>query len=135
MRTFTPEDFSGCGQYIVRVDAKQREQMKNGKAPHLCDPGYLSTIMYKVGYSHGNGFIHRPEDGNIIMKVSMADGHTSNGYFNQNGSTDPSNWTFVQWNGKQDFCDYLNHPDKEEYRMATQEEVVRVVLYQRSRWL
>ena len=45
-------------------------------------------------------------------------------------------WKWVQFNGKKILCDYLNNPEfcQQEYRFATQEEVVRVVLYQRSRW-
>jgi hypothetical protein len=113
---------------------KQHKQREDGQRFHLCDSGFLSTIMYKVGYSHGNGFKHRPDEGHIVCKVSMADGWVDNGHFNKNGSTDPEQWNYIQWNGKQDFCDWLNITSRDEYRFATQEEVVRVVMYQSSRW-
>lgn len=124
MRNFKPEDFDGSGQYLIRND---------GEPNTLKDSGYMSTITYKVGYSHGHGFTSKPDKGNIVLLVSMADGWTQSGYFDKHGKEDPEFWTFSQWNSKQDFCNWLNTKDQ-EMRFATQEEIVRVVLYQKGRW-
>ena len=127
MRNFTTEDFSGAGQYLVRND-----KPRNG----FVNTGFLSSVMYKVGYSHGTKFENRPDTGNVMLLISMSDGLSLHGHFLKNGNeTDTSKWTFVQWNGVQEFCDYLNNPElSQEYRFASQEEVVRVVMYQTSRW-
>tara|TARA_R110000850_G_scaffold34024_2_gene92258 strand:- start:2935 stop:3348 length:414 start_codon:yes stop_codon:yes gene_type:complete len=135
MRDFKPEDFDGSGQYIIR----------NDKAPdYFTDAGFMSTVMYKVGYMHGNRV---SSFGHAIVKISMADGWTTMGYFNKNGFTEnpqqPDKWTWVPWTStfeensivaKQKFCDYLNNPElSQEYRFATHEELMRVCLYQKRR--
>ena len=132
MRNFTIEDFSGAGQYLVRNDKPENK---------YTDTGFLSTIMKKVGYCIGQG----PENGNIMTLINMSDGKTSLGYFDQRKDPEYKKnprtcnthlWEWVQFNGDQVLCDYLNNPDlcQQEYRFATQEEVVRVVMYQKSRW-
>lgn len=133
MRNFTIEDFSGAGQYLV---ANRKEENK------FVDTGFLSTIMYKVGYIINNDGLGNGEQ--LYCLISMSDGQTRYCYYPNfsNNHSDPNrfNKNYFQGNGqdkdgKQVFCDYLNNADlTEEYRFATQEEVVRVVMYQRSRW-
>lgn len=108
MRNFKIEDFKGSGQYLVA----NREKIYS-------DTGYLSTLLLKVGYRHGK---------NSCVLISMSDGWVQEGYFN--------NEIFIPFEGKESLVQYLNNPElcKEEYRFATQEEVVRVVLNQSSRW-
>lgn len=136
MRNFTTEDFSGAGQYLVRNDKEPNK---------FVDTGFLSTIMKKVGYCLGQGCSDVPERGNIMTLVDMSDGLTSLGYFDQRKDPEYRKnprtcnthlWKWVQFNGTQSLCDYLNNPDlcEQEYRFATQEEVTRVALYQKSRW-
>ncbi len=134
MRNFTTEDFSGAGQYLVRNDKEPNK---------FVDTGFLSTIMKKVGYCLGQGVTDRPDRGNIMTLVDMSDGLTTLGYFDtrkdpnsNNGPYNTDKWEWVQFNGTQALCDYLNNPHlcQQEYRFATQEEVTRVVMYQKSRW-
>lgn len=139
MRNFTPEDFSGAGQYLVHNDKEPNKYV---------DTGFLSTIMKKVGYCLGQGCAKRPKRGNIMTLVDMSDGLTALGYFDTRkdpehgknprkiSSENINTWVWVQFNGTQALCDYLNNPDlcEQEYRFATQEEVTRVVMYQKSRW-
>lgn len=138
MRNFTIEDFSGAGQYLVRNDKEPNKYV---------DAGFLSTIMKKVGYTIPNSrcLSNPPDQGNVYTLVDMSDGLTSLGYFDQRKDPEYKNnprrcnthlWEWVQFDGLQVLCDYLNNPDLclQEYRFATQEEVVRVVMYQKSRW-
>lgn len=132
MRNFTIEDFSGAGQYLI----KQKESYR--------DALYMSTIMYKVGWIRPNGklLVDCPESGNIYTLISMSDGMTLCGYFDTRGFGDNpvtsekiAKWEWVQFNGIQSLVDWLNNPElSQEHRFATQEEVVRVVLSQKSRW-
>jgi hypothetical protein len=136
MRNFTTEDFSGAGQYLIR----------NDKAPgHYTDPGYMSTITKKVGWivPSERFLVDCPEDGNIYTLTDMSDGMTSLGYFDKRqssnngiGPIDTSGWKWVRFDTLQVLCDYLNNPElcKNEYRFATQEEMVRIIMYQKSRW-
>lgn len=121
MNSFKVEDFSGSGQYLVRTDKK-----------HVEDTGYLSTIMYKVGYMHNNNLVQHGEYNNYCL-ISMSDGWTRDGYFEKNGSENTRDWTYKAYIDKNVFVEYLNTRN-ETYRFATQEEVVRVVMYQSSRW-
>jgi len=135
MRNFTTEDFSGSGQYLVRND-KERNT--------YCDAGFLSTIMKKVGYCLGQGTVGGVQENNVVTLVDMSDGKTSLGYVDTRKDPDhgknpmtchTETWVWVQFDNKQVLCDYLNNPDlSQEYRFASQEEVVRVVMYQSSRW-
>lgn len=111
---FVVNDFEGSGQYIVR--SKDRA---------ILNTGYLSTILYKVGY------IHLREKA-IVTKISMSDGLTQTGYYIENEFIEFSDTTL---NGaKQKFVDYLNNnPYADTYRFATNEELLRVVNYQRWR--
>ncbi len=137
MRNFTTEDFNGSGQYIIRADKE---------AGQYVEPGFMSTILYKVGYCLGQGCINPPDEGNITTLVSMSDGMTKLGYFNTlndpnwqpdmnpKGPANTDKWIWVPFNSKQIFCNYLNNSDfSQEYRFATQEEVVKVIEYQKSR--
>lgn len=137
MRNFTTEDFSGAGQYLVRVGVNPKQ---------ISEALSLSTVMYKVGYLINNHDIGTGE--NFTCLISMADGWTKICHYentkDENGkSTPPETWEKVLWQGeemgdglgKQKFVDYLNNPKlSQEMRFATQEEVVRVVMAQRSRW-
>lgn len=128
MKNFTIEDFSGSGQYLVKICPHQQKQREEGKGFHLSNTGFLSTIMYKVGYMHG-----KENNPSSTCMIAMSDGWTTNGYFNTHNSKDIQDWEFIYWKTKQEFCDYLNNePHGEEYRFATIEEVIRVVLYQRN---
>lgn len=109
---------------------------------YFANTSYLSTVMQKVGYCLGQGTTHEG-DGNLYTLVNMSDGLTKLGYFDTtkdlswpNGESGNSDlWTWVPFDSKQAICDYLNDPNySKEHRFATQEEVVRVVLYQKSRW-
>ena len=133
MRNFTTEDFSGCGQYLVRNDKEPNQYV---------DTGFLTTVMKKVGWCPGQG---TQKWERTYTLTDMSDGLTKLGYFDQR--RDPgyksnprecntSLWDWVQFTDLMVLCDYLNNPDlcHQEYRFATQEEVVRVVMFQSSRW-
>jgi len=146
MRNFTTEDFAGAGQYLIRVKDGETDLRKGS----YMDAGYMSTIMRKVGWITPNSrlFVDSPKEGNVYTLTDMSDGMTKCGYFDDR--EDPTRndsprtftsestecWKWVQFNGTQSLVDYLNNPDlcKQEVRFATQEEVVRVVLYQKARW-
>jgi len=138
MRNFTREDLSGAGQYLIRMGPKERHLTEKGEDfPGYVNTSYLSTIMYKVGYITNNWQIGGNTN-QITTLVSMADGWTRHGHFitkNKEGKDLPTEkWVKVLWN-KEVFCNYLNNPDlSAEFRFATQEEVVRVVLSQNWRW-
>lgn len=129
MRTFTTEDISGAGQYLIRNDKEP------GK---FVDPGFMSTIMLKVGYIYGNKHVGF-QDSKYTL-TDMSDGWTRLGYFitkddEGNQIEDSDKWGFKTFTEPQDLVDYLNNESlSQEYRFATQEEVVRVVMYQKSRW-
>lgn len=145
MRNFTTEDFSGCGQYLVRMSPQELQAKENGTAfSGYKTVSYLSTLMKKVGYCLGQGTTHYGQ-GNIYTLVDMSDGLTKLGYFDTSkdpnytprggGAANTDLWTWVPFDSVQALCDYLNSEyHSQECRFATQEEVVRVVLYQRSRW-
>lgn len=140
--TFKPEDFEGAGQYLVRVHPTHKKN-RNGK-PHVIDTGYLSTIMYKVGYINNIEKIGNGKQ--LTCLVSMADGwirfcHYITKDAQGNEIEDSSIWKVVYWQGRLDsdpvtkrdsFIDYLNKEDH-EYRFASQEEVIRVILSQSHR--
>ena len=118
MRNFTTEDFEGAGQYLVAC----RNTEPNG----FTNTGFLSTIMYKIGYKHSSPElsldVRRQTGSNNYCIVSMADGWTQDGYFitkDENGVKieDTTKWKWVPFRGTDN-----------------KEEVVRVVLYQKSRW-
>ena len=122
MRNFKEEDISGGGQYLIRLDANQRAAISENKTPFVKDTGYLSTIMYKVGY------LHNPPASCLI---AMSDGWVRYGEIKE-GKLIPWETTSKSL-GRTKLVNYLNNGD-EEYRFATQEEIVRVVMYQRGRW-
>jgi hypothetical protein len=134
MRNFNVENLPG-GTYLVRLTPQCYKRLEEGKKPHIENTGFLSTIMYKVGYIHGHG--HKTNDKehqHIYCLVSMSDGWVSDGYIDdskERGSED----RFVTHKGIQNFVDYLNNPNgqTQELRYASKEEVVRVVMYQSSR--
>ncbi len=142
MRNFTTEDFSGAGQYLVRLGGVETEERKLDRFINVKDTGYLSTIMYKVGYDHNNLEIGTGQQ--ITLLISMADGWTRSFHYHKDSKDTPIDYdNKVIWQGeeigdnggKRKFVDYLNNPIlSQEYRFATQEEVVRVVMYQSSRW-
>lgn len=112
---FTPDDIKGSGQYLVN------ERSRIGKEQF--DNGYLSTVMYKVGYHMGMGLSSVPNKGHVACLVSMSDGWVKIGEIIDKN--------FVQWNSKQDLCDYLNKIGT--FRLATMEELVRIIMHQKSR--
>lgn len=133
---FTPEDLN-AGDYIVR------EHINKLNHPHFVDAGYLSTMMMKVGWGHASD---REEIITPYYLVDMSDGMVVAGFFSgitkrENGSL---NFDNKVWNpfeaekgrdAKQKLCDYLNeNPHGNTFRRATQEEVIRVILYQKHRF-
>lgn len=134
---FKPEDFDGAGQYIIR------ESINKENSPHIINSGYLSTIMMKVGYTLGTKRINTPNS-NIYCLIDMSDGLVKEGYFTNTETEskeriDFDKWIWNEFSGKNSYeakiklCEYLNNnPHKETFRFATNEEVVRVVMYQRE---
>ena len=145
MRNFTPEDFNGGGQYLLRMSPEEIICREQGNAFHgYSRTSYLSTLICKVGYCHGHGLANRPEETNVMTLVDMSDGFTKLGYFDsrndpnfgsKTGESNVDTWIWVQFDSKEVLCDYLNNPDlcQQERRFATQEEIVRTVMHQRSR--
>lgn len=138
MRNFTPEDFNGAGQYILRMSHDEIFARDNNKPfSGYSNTSYLSTLIKKVGYITNNYDIGNGEQ--ICTLTDMSDGWT---IFSNYTSKDPksNNYEKVIWQGKNDYgkqllCNWLNNPELcQEHRFATQEEIVRVVLYQKSRW-
>jgi len=133
---FTPEDFDGVGQYILREPPSKLNTL------YVADTGYLSTIMMKVGYS--NNTRRKNAKSNIYCLIYMSDGLVKEGYFTntktESGeSIDSEKWIWNEFSGDNGFeaktrlCEYLNNnPYKETYRFATNEEVVRVIMHQRN---
>lgn len=134
---FTPKDFEGAGQYIVR------EGINKVNYPYIMDTGYLSTVLMKIGWTHGTRREHTHS--NIYCLIDMSDGMVKEGYFTNTKtetgeSIDSEQWIWNTFSGttnheaKTRLCEYLNNnPYGETYRMATNEEVIRVVAYQKHR--
>jgi hypothetical protein len=138
MRNFTPNDFEDSGQYILRMSSKEiqaREQ--NEPFNGYSNTGYLTTLIKKVGYLNGIGIGNGHE--RLMTLVDMSDGSTMIGNYPVKDLT-MSNCKLVLWQGdsltrKQLLCDWLNNSELcQEHRFATQEEIVRCVMYQKSRW-
>lgn len=122
MRDFKVKDFVGAGQYLIRNDKP---------ANQYTDPGFMSTIMFKVGYDHNSEKLGTGKQ--ITCKISMADGWVQKGHFITDEKTGESK--HVLWQGKEALVEYLNNPDlSQEYRFATQQEAILVILYQTSRF-
>jgi hypothetical protein len=102
---FEADDFAGCGHYLVRSN---RSEIK--------DDMYLSTIMFKIGWGS------LPGTAQLYCLVAMSDGMC---IFNDKDR--------LPFTSKQDLTDFIN--DDGSYRMATKDEVIRVVSYQSSRWV
>jgi len=138
MRTFKPEDFYGSGQYLLRLSTAEISAKKNNKLfSGYPDTGYLSTIIKKVGYIINNEKIGNGEQ--IHTLIDMSDGSTMIGNFTVK-NPESNNWERSIWQGKnglgrQLLCNWLNNSElSQEHRFATQEEIVRAVLHQSSRW-
>lgn len=121
MRNFKTEDFGGAGQYLLRIGPNEKENIEKDIPFHNYQKtSYLSTIIVKVGYKYSG------TNGNhAVYLIAMSDGLIYNEFESSNSSPDEA---------KQKLCDYLNDEKNDEYRFATQEEMVRIVLYQSSRW-
>jgi hypothetical protein len=134
MRNFKLKDIEGAGHYLVRQDKKE----DGSNVEHISRTGYLTTIMYKIGYMHGS-----KTEGQVTCLISMADGWTQDSHYVKDPE-DPknaSNWEEVKWvsdrlgtkqKGRDLFLDHLNKGET-EYRFATREEVVRCVMHQHWR--
>ena len=95
MRNFTTEDFSGAGQYLIRMSSDEIFCEKENKPFRgYSDAIHLSTILYKVGYIHNNFEIGSGEQ--LITLTAMSDG-----------------WT--------QFCHYPNSNKFEQYRKEGKE--------------
>ncbi len=141
MRNFTIKDISGGGQYLVAITPVQEAQIINGETPHVRDTGFLSTIMFKIGYIHANTEF---EDNRTCL-TAMSDGWTRMGHLitddKDGNSLATKDWIFVPWdnsvkNNTKPFIEFLNNDTHctREMRFATEEEVVRVIMYQKHRW-
>jgi hypothetical protein len=138
MRNFTIEDFDSAGQYLLRMSPREIYcRDNNEKFEGYSNTSYLSTIIKKVGYITNN---YKIGDGEQIYTLTdMSDGLTRIGNFTAK-SAESNNYEKVIWQGKnglgkQKLINWLNNPElSQEHRFATQEEIVRVVLYQSSRW-
>lgn len=138
MRNFTTEDFSGAGQYLLIMSPEEIIARDNNESfLGYSSTSYLATIIKKVGYITNNDNIG---DGTQIQTLTdMSDGWTAIGNYT---AKDPktNNYEKIIWQGengagKQKLVDWLNNPElSQEHRFATQEEVIRVVAYQKSRW-
>ena len=131
MRDFKPEDFDGCGQYLIRND-KGPDQYSNAS--------FMCTIMYKIGWLTNNLNIGNGEQ--ILAKIAMSDGMLQISNYVDSEPTASRNWEKVIWqhismekrDGTQKFCNWLNNEAlSQEYRLATHEELMRVMLNQTSR--
>jgi hypothetical protein len=138
MRNFKTEDFSGAGQYLLRMSPDEVHKKENNLPfSGYCDAGFLSTIVKKVGWITNNYEIGDGEQ--IYTLTDMSDGMTLLGNYTSKTPKD-NNYEKVIWQGedgagKQKLVDWLNNPElSQEHRFATQEEIVRVVMYQSSRW-
>ncbi len=142
MRNFTIEDFSGAGQYLVRMCPSEIYQRDNNLPITIYNTSFLSTVMKKVGWIVNNHGIGNGEQ--IYTLTDMSDGLTRVGNYTNPNPSENNDWSFSYWQredendkdgGKRKLVEYLNNPElSQEHRFATQEEVVRVVLYQKSRW-
>jgi hypothetical protein len=118
---FKVEDFIGSGQCIIKTND-----------PHIINDGYLSTIIYKIGYLFGEDFENNNLRRAFPLLISIADGWTINGHYikNNEGRT-----VFKKWMDKKDLVDFLNNnPYNEFYRPASKEEIIRVINYQGNRF-
>lgn len=134
MRNFKIEDFEGCGQYIIRADRE-----------HYTDAGFMSTIMKKVGWLIGTSKAGRQEQ--RVCLIDMSDGLITDGYFinkdeKGNRIEDTQRWIWISFEkteedrfaDKRTLINYLNNPNlSQEYRFATHEEVMHVILNQKHR--
>lgn len=127
---FKPEDFYGSGQYLIRENSQKLI------SPYIADTGYLSTIMYKVGY-----LIDHQGSGAELCLISMSDGLVRSSYATIEPDIHGTKYVHHKFSGTSvneaelKLCEYLNNepqPHASTYRMATVEEVIRVVLYQRG---
>jgi hypothetical protein len=107
------------------------------KAPHKTVDYCCSNPFKEEGWIINNDNIGDGEQ--IYTLIDMSDGMTIIGNYTSKESKS-NNYEKIIWQGengygKQLLVDWLNNPElSQEYRFATQEEVVRVVLYQSSRW-
>lgn len=142
MRNFKIEDFSGAGQYLLRMSPDEVYKRSIGKDFHsYTDTGYLSTIVKKVGWITNNYDIGNGEQ--IYTLTDMSDGMTILGNY-VDPNPNKNNYEKVIWQadssedrdgGKRKLVEWLNNPElSQEHRFATQEEIVRVVMCQTSRW-
>ena len=138
MRNFKMEDFSGSGQYLLRMSPREIHCRNNNiNFEGYSDTSYLSTIIKKVGYITNNYNIGDGEQ--IYTLTDMSDGLTRISNYTSN-EPKLNNYEKIIWQGedglgKQKLVNYLNNPElSQEHRFATQEEIVRVVMYQSSRW-
>jgi hypothetical protein len=138
MRNFKIDDFSGAGQYLLRMSPQEIIAKENNQTFHgYSNTGFLTTIVKKVSWIINNFNIG---DGTQIYALTdMSDGMI---IFSNYTSKEPksNNHEKIIWQGEgksgvQKMVDWLNNPElSQEHRFATQEEIVRIVMYQSSRW-
>ncbi len=131
---FKPKDFEGSGQYIVK------ETTIKERTPMVERSGYLSTVMFKIGYIK-----EAIPKKHTCCLIYMSDGLIMTGYYSNTRTKegepihDVSKWIRNDFSGeyadeaKEKLCEYLNNnPYGDTYRFATNEEVVRVIMHQRD---
>jgi hypothetical protein len=115
MRDFKVKDFDGGGQYLVCTTKD-----------YIGDSAALSTLTYKVGYQY-RGARGKP----ALYLISMADGWIQDGY------KDGDDWVYFEGDNMKEadkaLVKYLNGKSQ-EFRFATQDEIIRVVRCQVTRW-
>jgi hypothetical protein len=142
MRNFKVEDFEGSGQYLIRMSLKEIYERNLGNVNYQYENiGFLSTLMKKVGYIRnldniGNGF-------QLITLTDMSDGCTYIGNFTAK-DINSNNYEREIWQADNDedddggtrkLVEWLNNSElSQEHRFATQDEVVKVVMHQSSKW-
>jgi len=138
MRNFKIEDFSGAGQYLLRMSPREI-YCKSNNLPFegYSDTGHLTSLVKKVGWITNNYDIGDGEQ--IYTLTDMSDGMTRISNYTskepQTNNYEKTIWQGENGSGLQKLVNYLNNPElSQEHRFATQEEVVRVVMYQSSRW-
>jgi len=114
---FEEKDFSGSGQYLV-----------NNLTLHIQDDGYLSTVLYKVGYI--SGLKDHPDDETYNQKwciISMSDG-----LIMFHCHLFPSKLDLITYLNKENSSSFSG-VGRNGWRMATNSELTRTAAYQKHR--
>lgn len=128
MRNFTPKHFLGSGGCLIRMSKTELNCIKENK--DFDGESKTSTLycsLVKVGYCYSDTANFR------VCLIDMSDGHVVTGNVDENYKKTLWESRINGAEAKQLLCDYLNDENTHEHRFATQEEVMRVILYQTAR--